>query len=108
MKIAKVVPIYKANDTKEFSNYRPISLLPVFSKILEKIVFNRVYSFIHKNKALFPSQYGFRKKHSTEHALLEVQNRISNMLANKLWASGICMDLSKAFDTLKHEILEIV
>ena len=105
MKIAKVIPIFKANEPEKFNNYRPISLLPIFSKVLEKVMFERVYNFMDVNKIFFESQYGFRKKHSTEHALLEVQNRVCKLLENKKIVSGICMDLSKAFDTLNHNIL---
>ena len=76
MKIAKIVPIHKAKAKNYFNNYRPISLLPTFSKILEKIIFNRLSSFFNKNNILYKSQLGFQKGHSTEHALLEVQNRI--------------------------------
>ena len=73
---------------------------PVFSKILGKIVYNRLYKFCHKNKIIYTSQYGFRPNHSTEHALLEFQNRIVNNLSSKCLSAGVFMDLSKAFDTI--------
>ena len=105
MKTAKVIPIFKTGEDNKFNNYRPISLLPVFSKVLEKIVFDRVFNFLNKNNQIFNSQYGFRPYHSTEHALIEVQDRITKLLAKRCWVTGICMDLSKAFDTLDHNIL---
>ena len=88
-----------------YINYRPISLLPVFSKNLEKIVYNRLYKFCYKNKIIYTSQYGFRPNHSTEHTLLEFQNRIVNNLSSKCLSAGVFMDLSKAFDTINHDIL---
>ena len=105
MKIAKVIPIFKSQEKSQFSNYRPISLLPIFSKILEKLVHNRLYDFCNKFNLITPSQYGFRKNFSTEHAVIEFQNKIIECLKNKTYAVGIFMDLSKAFDSISHEIL---
>ena len=105
MKIAKVIPIFKSQEKSQFSNYRPISLLPIFSKILEKLVHNRLYDFCNKFYLKTPSQYGFRKNFSTEHAVIEFQNKIIVCLKNKTYAVGIFMDLSKAFDLISHEIL---
>ena len=105
MKIAKVIPIFKSQEKSQFSNYRPISLLPIFSKILEKLVHNRLYDFCNKFNLITPSQYGFRKNFSTEHAVIEFQNIIIECLKNKTYAVGIFMDLSKAFDSISHEIL---
>ena len=72
MKIAKVTPIYKSDSREEFSNYRPISLLPNFSKILEKLMSNRLNDFLNQNNILFEQQYGFRQKLSTDFALIEL------------------------------------
>jgi exonuclease III len=105
MKIAKVVAIYKKDNPASLENYRPISLLPTFSKILERTVYNRLYSFLQYNNILTPSQYGFRKKLSTEYAILELHDRIVQCIANREWCIGIFLDLSKAFDTLDHRIL---
>ena len=69
-KIAKVIPIFKKDDPSQTSNYRPISLLPCFSKILEKIVYKRLYSFLIRHKLLIPNQFGFRKGFSTDLALV--------------------------------------
>ena len=72
LKLAKIVPIFKAKEQHLISNYRPISLLPVFSKILERVVNKNLFSFLTINKILFPNQYGFRKGHSTVTAVTEL------------------------------------
>lgn len=104
-KIAKVLPIFKDGDATSFTNYRPISLLPSMSKIFERLIHNRLYKYLTKYNLLHPSQYGFRGKHSTEHAALELLDRISKGLDNNSFVSTIYLDLSKAFDTLDHSIL---
>ena len=105
MKIAKVIAIHKKGSLQNFENYRPISLLPTFSKILERIIYNRLINFLNSNNILKVEQYGFRKKLSTQHAILELQDRIVKSIAKKEWCSGIMLDLTKAFDTLNHRIL---
>ena len=89
----------------EFSNYRPILILPCFSKIMERLVYNRLETFLNKHEVLIPEQYGFRKKLSTELALVDMSDNIARSLDNKKLTIGIFVDLSKAFDTLNHEIL---
>ena len=76
LKIAKILPIHKKDSAHLLENYRPISLLPVISKIFEKVVFDQLTAFFMANKLFFPSQYGFRKHHSTEYAALELTDRI--------------------------------
>ncbi len=66
LKISKVVPMYKKNDESLFTNYRPISLLPVISKIFEKVIFHQLYDHFKINKIFYNAQYGFRKEHSTD------------------------------------------
>ena len=106
MKKARVIPIFKNNGSKlVMKNYRPVSLLPAFSKILERIVYNRLFHYLVKNSILHPSQYGFQKGLSCEQAILELQDRIVDMMKNKNCCVGVFMDLSKAFDTLDHQIL---
>lgn len=105
LKIAKVIPIFKKDNKKSFSNYRPISLLPSISKIFEKALFLQLYSFHNENDLLLRSQYGFRRNHSTEFATIELIERILFEISKKEKPVGIFLDLSKAFDTLDHDIL---
>ena len=106
MKKAKVIPIFKnSGEVTIMKNYRPVSLLPVLSKVLERIVYNRLFHYLIKKSILHKSQYGFQKDLSTEQAILEMQDRLVDILNNKDCCVGIFMDLSKAFDTLDHRIL---
>ena len=106
MKLAKVVPIFKNSGSEEImKNYRPVSLLPVLSKVLERIVYNRLFEYLIKYKLLHIAQYGFQEGLSTELAILELQDRITKILNDKECCVGVFMDLSKAFDTLDHNIL---
>ena len=106
MKKAKVIPIFKnSGSASVMKNYRPVSLLPVLSKILERIVYNRLFHYLIKHSILHPSQYGFQKYLSTEQAIVELQDRLSDIMNDKKCCIGIFMDLSKAFDTLDHHIL---
>ena len=68
MKIAKVTPVFKGGDSADLSNYRPISVLPCFSKILERLMYNRLYKHLSNSEILHPKQFGFQKSHSTDHA----------------------------------------
>jgi len=104
-KIAKVTPIYKSKDKELCTNYRPISLLPSTSKILEKIIHKRVYYFLQQQNILYHSQYGFRSKHSTNQAVCEFIANTLNAIDNKMTTIGVFLDLSKAFDTIDHQIL---
>ena len=82
MKIALVIPLFKSDDNSLFTNYRPVFVLPVFSKLLEKIVYNRLINFLNKYGILSRNQYGFRKNHSTAHALIQLYDKIANSLDN--------------------------
>ena len=105
LKIAKVIPIHKKDDSSLVSNYRPVSILPSIYKVLERLTYNRLYDFLTKNELLYENQYGFGKFHSTELALLHLFERVSNALADHKHVIGVFMDLSKAFDTLEYTIL---
>ena len=88
LKIAKVIPVFKTGDTHDFGNYRPISILPCISKLLENLVYARISKHLTVNKILYAHQYGFRKKHSTEHALIQLTNIISTAMDNSKFAFG--------------------
>ena len=105
-KIARVIPTYKNKGNKSFyENYRPISLLPIFSKIIEKLIYNKVFEFLVRYDILFKSQYGFRTGHNTTHAIADFIRPIEEAIDKNQYEIGIFCDLSKAFDTLNHKIL---
>ncbi len=105
LKIAKINPIFKKDDETLFTNYRPISLLPVISKIFEKVMYQQVYNYSQEKKLFFNSQYGFRTGHSIDYAAIELIDRIILKMDKMDTPLGIFIDLSKAFDTLDHNIL---
>ena len=95
----------KAALKNDINNYRPISLLSSLSKVLEKLVCNRVYAFFSKHNTLFEAQFGFRKNSSTSHAATVLVEKITQANECKKKALGVFLDLSKVFDTLDHKIL---
>ena len=105
LKIALVTPVYKANEKYKFQNYRPISVLSCFSKIFEKIMYKRMIKFIEINKILTNQQYGFRKRRSSEHAIIDIVDKISQAIDEGKLTIGIFLDLPKTFDTVDHKIL---
>jgi len=105
LKISQVIPIYKKDSKLVVANYRPISLLSNINKILEKLMFNRLYSFLESNKCIYDLQFGFRQKHSTNHALLSMTQQIKDTIDNGNIAIGVFVDFQKAFDTVNHKIL---
>ena len=105
LKTAKVVPVHKTGDKNEVKNYRSISILSIFSKILEKLVHMRTLSFLKSLSVLTPTQYGFRPKYSTLYALLDITNSALDDIENKLYTGLVFLDLTKAVDTGNHSIL---
>ena len=105
MKAAKIVPIHKGDSTLLTGNYRPISLLPIFSKIFERLIYNRLVVFITENKILTELQFGFQKNKSTEHAVTSIASAIERAKSEKKSSYCIFLDFAKAFDTVNHEIL---
>ncbi len=86
-------------------NYRPISLLSTLDKILENIMYKRLISFLYLHHILYDYHFGFQQNHSTTLALIEVVDKIQKELEEGKFVTGIYIDLSKAFDTVNHEIL---
>ena len=107
LKIAEVIPIYKSGDKQIVNNYRPISLLSSFSKIYEKLIFNRFFMFLDKKSILIPTQYGFHLHHSTQHAILDIITTAYHNIKNKDFIALVTLDLTKAFDKVCHERLLI-
>lgn len=105
MKIAKVIPLFKAGDRHLCTNYRPASLLSQFSKIIEKVFSSRLDSFLEGNNLLTTNQYGFRNNSSTSYALFDLIEEITNAIDKRKYSVGLFIDLSEAFDTINHTIL---
>jgi hypothetical protein len=105
LKFSDVSPIFKKGDKAEISNYRPVSLLTSFSKVIEKIIFGRLYNYLNENNTLVSEQYGFREKLSTETAIHSLLNSILSSLDKRNLVGGLFCDLQKAFECVNHEIL---
>ncbi len=106
MKLAKVIPIYKEKgDNQDFSNYRPISLLPTLSKIMEKVMYKRLYDYLQVNDILYNNQYGFRNSHSTTQAISEFSANVLKSFDQRKFTLSVFLDLSKAFDTIDHSVM---
>ena len=105
LKTAKVIPVQKKDSKLDFSNYCPISLLSNIVKFLERLMYNRMYKFFSDNNLIYSLQLGFRRKYSTVHALISLTENIRKNLDEGNIDCGIFVDLQKAFDTIKHDIL---
>ena len=105
IKVARVIPVYKAGCYTVMSNYRPISLLSMFHKLLEKLMYKRLIKFLEKNNILNENQFGFRSNRYTTQAILLIADKIQRAIEDKKISCGIFLDLSKAFDTVDHCIL---
>ena len=105
LKIVKVTPIFKSGAKDNASNYHPISILPVFSKVLERIMYNRVYNRLDSKDLLYEKQFGFQRNTSTEHAILQLTRDVTSSFQKREYTLAAFIDLSKAFDTVDHQIL---
>ena len=105
LKTGRISPIYKKENEQLLENYRPVSTLPIFGKIFEKIIYARLYSFVTSKNLIYGNQYGFRKGHSTNHAINYSVTYINKLILEKKHVLGIFIDLSKAFDNISHEKL---
>ena len=105
LKVARVIPIFKSGSTTDVNNYRPISILPILSKIFEKIVHHQLYNYLNHFKFLNSDQYGFRKKLSTSNAIINMMQYIYDNLDQGNTVISIFLDFSKAFDCVNHKIL---
>jgi len=105
LKFAEVKPLFKKGASTEFCNYRPVSLLTSFSKIIEKIIYVRLCRHLNANNILVNEQFGFREKSSTEMATQYLLNTILSSLDKKNFVGGLFCDLQKAFDCVNHDVL---
>ena len=105
LKIARVIPIFKGENEQLVHNYRPISVLPFYSKIFENIVATHVIEFLEDNHVFYQYQFGFRKNHSISHAIIALVEKVSKALDTGKYVVGVFLDLKKAFDTIDHTIL---
>ena len=105
MKLRKITPAFKKGSKDDIKNYRPVSTFPIFGKIFEKILYSRIYSFLCNKNILSETQFGFRKDHSTNHAIKYSVDFINKSHLKQKHVLRIFIDLSKAFDTIDHKIL---
>ena len=104
-KVARVVPVFKGEDPTVFSNYRPVSVLPILSQIFERVIQARLVKFLDKHRVIVDGQYGFRAGHSTAMAVLDLVERVRKAWSKGKVALGVLIDLKKAFDTVDHHLL---
>ena len=105
LKLAIVIPVYKCNDKQTLSNYRPISILTLFSKVLETVMYKSISKFLDAHSLIHDRQIGFRNNHSTTHAIITLVNKITESVDSGDIAINLFIDLRKAFDTVSHPTL---
>ena len=96
--------MFKSGDTADLSYYRPVSVLPCLSKMLELVMYNRLYQHLVYQEILYPKQFGFQKGRSTDHALIQLSDQIHVAFEKNEYILNNFSDLSKAFDTADHLI----
>ena len=101
-KCAKITPIYKSEERSLLDNYRPISILPVLSKVFERVIHRQLYAYLEENDLLSKNQFGFRTKSSTQHAVTKLSDSIRKNMDKGLMTGAVFVDLRKAFDTVDH------
>ena len=105
LKAARVVPVFKKDSKLEYSNYCPISLLSNIEKILEKLIYKRLYTFVNKTNVIYNLRFGFRQQYSTSHALINITENIRKGFDDGNVGCRVFVDLQKAFDTVDHKIM---
>ena len=104
-KHAKVIPLHKKNEATLPKNYRPVALLAVLSKILERAIFQQIVKYMNKNSLFHPSHHGFRSNHNTTTAILQMTEMWTEALDEKKISAAVMLDLSAAFDTVDTKLL---
>ena len=104
-KTGQINPVHKFESKMLYSNYRPMSILPLFSKVFERLMFNKIYNFVIKLEIIYKNQFGFQKGKSTEHAILDLYTNLLQAIEKQHKTSCIFLDFVKAFDTVNHNIL---
>ena len=105
LKTAKVVSVFKKDSKLDYSNYIPISLLSNIEKILEKLMYDKLYAFLNNNNIIYNLQFGFIQQYSTSHALINNTENMRKALDDGNIGCGVFVDLQKAFDTVDHQVL---
>ena len=105
MKLAEILPLYKKGERYYMEYYRPISLLITVSKLLEECIYSRIYRFLDKHNIFYEKQYGFHSKNSCEQAIQDLCGHVLKSKENRQKTMALYLDLSKAFDTLSHDLL---
>lgn len=105
LKVAEVIPLFKTGSLSSFDNYRPISVLPTVSKIMERVVYDQLSEYLEKQGLISESQYGFRKGYNTELAVTVFTDNIRRAIDRGKMTGAVFIDLRKAFDTVEHKVL---